>query len=184
VLLAGLKDELIMSFQEQMRSRDQHVAEMTAELSACYARLEESDSLLERCLLLPCCSACLTLIRGHISQCLRHAARQRQAGARRGSQGFTIVTSLHAFRPALTLSQVAQIDAGILMSAGKYFNKHDHSNGALSLSPSGSHSNRTGSNNSSPLSPSTSAAFSPPSATSVDGPPAPPVVLQLNRMAV
>ena len=49
--LAGLKDDLIKSFHEQMFSRDQQVAEITAELNACYARLEESDSLLERCFL-------------------------------------------------------------------------------------------------------------------------------------
>ena len=45
---AVLKDDLIKSFQEQMRIRDEELASITAELDSCYARLEDSDSLLER----------------------------------------------------------------------------------------------------------------------------------------
>lgn len=42
-----LKDDLIKSFQEQMRIRDKELVSITAELDSCYARLEDSDSLLE-----------------------------------------------------------------------------------------------------------------------------------------
>jgi hypothetical protein len=45
---AVLKDDLIKSFQEQMRIRDEELVLITAELDSCYARLEDSDSLLER----------------------------------------------------------------------------------------------------------------------------------------
>lgn len=45
---AVLKDDLIKSFQEQMRIRDEELVSITAELDSCYARLEDSDSLLER----------------------------------------------------------------------------------------------------------------------------------------
>ena len=46
--LAVLKDDLIKSFQEQMRIRDEELVSITAELDSCYARLEDSDSLLQR----------------------------------------------------------------------------------------------------------------------------------------
>jgi hypothetical protein len=46
---AVLKDDLIKSFHDQMRGRDDELASVTAELNACYARLVESDSILERC---------------------------------------------------------------------------------------------------------------------------------------
>ena len=45
---AALKDDLIASFQQQMGSKDEHIAAVNAELNACCARLAESDSLLER----------------------------------------------------------------------------------------------------------------------------------------
>ena len=45
---AVLKDDLIKSFQEQMRIRDEELVSITAELDSCYARLEDSDLLLER----------------------------------------------------------------------------------------------------------------------------------------
>ncbi len=45
---AVLKDDLIKSFQEQMRIRDEELVSITAELDSCYARLEDSDSLLQR----------------------------------------------------------------------------------------------------------------------------------------
>jgi hypothetical protein len=49
MLLAVLKDDLIQSFQQQLSDRDQQVESLTAELNSCYARLSESDALLERC---------------------------------------------------------------------------------------------------------------------------------------
>jgi hypothetical protein len=45
---AVLKDDLILSFQQQLSDRDEQVRSLTAELDSCYARLVESDSLLER----------------------------------------------------------------------------------------------------------------------------------------
>jgi hypothetical protein len=45
---AVLKDGLISSFQKQLSDREEQVQTLTAELNSCYARLLESDSLLER----------------------------------------------------------------------------------------------------------------------------------------
>ncbi len=69
---AALKDDLIASFQQQMSSKDDHIAALNAELNACCVRLAESDALLERFELLSAaasisilltlsCSACASL---------------------------------------------------------------------------------------------------------------------------
>ncbi len=55
---AVLKDDLIKSFDDQMRGREDELASVTAELNACYARLVESDSILERCDV--CGSSCVS----------------------------------------------------------------------------------------------------------------------------
>ncbi len=52
---AALKDDLIRSFEAQLRGRQDELASMSAELSACCDRLAESESLLERYNAATCC---------------------------------------------------------------------------------------------------------------------------------
>jgi hypothetical protein len=70
MLFAVLKDDLIASFKQQLSDREEQVRSLTAELNSCYARLVESDSLLERfhalrnfifLMITPCHSACSSL---------------------------------------------------------------------------------------------------------------------------